>query len=82
MCATIGPLRHGPCRLLPLRRCRAHDRVPHITPNSPEPFPNTPDPQRGRALASGESPPQNQAAPTRAAPATQPELAIKSQASI
>jgi hypothetical protein len=56
MCATVGSLHRGPFPLVSLHRCRAHSRVRHVTPSSPDPFPSALDPRRGRALASGKTP--------------------------
>jgi hypothetical protein len=39
MCAAVGPLCRGPCPMVPLRRCRAHGRVCHVTRTRLSPFP-------------------------------------------
>jgi hypothetical protein len=61
---------------------RAHDRVHRVTPKPPEPFPRVPDPRRGCALASGETPPRGWAALSLAARETLPRLAAGSQSSV
>jgi hypothetical protein len=81
-CAAVGPLGLKPCNLVPLCRCRAHGWVRRVTPCSPEPFPSALDPHSGRVLASGETSPRSRAAPPRAFRQPQPELAMRSQASI
>jgi hypothetical protein len=55
---------------------------PPCHPGSPEPFPSALDPHSGRVHASGETSPRSRAAPPRAFRQPQPELAIRSQASI
>jgi hypothetical protein len=67
MCAAVGSLRRGPFPLVPLHRCRAHSRVRHVTPSSPEPFPSALDPRRGRALAFDKTPLWSRAVPPWAA---------------
>jgi hypothetical protein len=59
------PLRTVPAGVSAPVSC--YSRVRLVTPNSPEHFPSALDPRCGRALAFGETPPRNRAAPPLAA---------------
>jgi hypothetical protein len=53
--------------MVPLRRCRAHDRFRRVIPNLPVPLQASQDPWHGRARVSGEVLSRSQAAPPLAA---------------